>query len=378
LIVYGLDRHITGIGRYTLELARALSEMASAPVLTLLTAGGAGLLADMDAKFALLPGCRLLPGLITLGGVLIPRYVRRHGLDLVHDPTGITPFYLGTGAARAVVTVHDVFPWSCPGTSSLLDTLIYRHWLPRVLPRRADTIITVSEHSRGDIQRYLGIPSQQLNVIPYGVAARFHPLPAAQVDAHLKARFGLAGPYILYVGALTRRKNVERALQAFATIQDQFPAMRFALAGPRTWKQTPVEDLVQALGIGDKILLTGPLADGDLAALYSGAKLFLFPSLCEGFGLPPLEAMACGTPVVCSNATSLPEVVGDAALTVDPHDVEALAEAIGRVLSEPKLAAELRTRSLERAQQFTWQRTARETMGVYNQVLGEARGSDDG
>jgi glycosyltransferase involved in cell wall biosynthesis len=139
-----------------------------------------------------------------------------------------------------------------------------------------------------------------------------------------------------------------------------------------------VEDLVQALGIGDKILLTGPLADGDLAALYSGAKLFLFPSLCEGFGLPPLEAMACGTPVVCSNATSLPEVVGDAALTVDPHDVEALAEAIGRVLSEPKLAAELRTRSLERAQQFTWQRTARETMGVYNQVLGEARGSDDG
>ena len=167
---------------------------------------------------------------------------------------------------------------------------------------------------------------------------------------------------------------MERALQAFAIIEDRFPSVRFVLAGPRTWKQTPVEDLVQVLGIGEKVLLTGPLTDIDLPALYSGADLFVFPSLCEGFGLPPLEAMACGTPVVCSDATSLPEVVGDAALTVDPYNVEALAEAMCRVLGERDLASALRARGLERAQQFTWRRTARETLGVYRQVLDEGRG----
>ena len=375
LIVYGLDRHITGIGRYTLELTRALTGLADAPELFLLTAGGTGPLTGRDGlKSTTLVGCHLLPGLITFGSTLIPWYVRRLGLDLVHDPTGITPFFFGTEGARATVTIHDVFPWSCPGTSSLLDTLIYRYWLPQVLPRRADTIITASTQSRRDIRRYLGISSHKVKVIPYGVAARFHPLPTDQVEAHLTARFGSIAPYILYVGALTMRKNVERALQAFAIIEDRFPSVRFVLAGPRTWKQTPVEDLVQVLGIGEKVLLTGPLTDIDLPALYSGADLFVFPSLCEGFGLPPLEAMACGTPVVCSDATSLPEVVGDAALTVDPYNVEALAEAMCRVLGERDLASVLRARGLERAQQFTWRRTARETLDAYRQVLDEGRG----
>ncbi len=370
LLTYGLDRPLTGIGRYTLELARALAVLRDGPEVTLLAAGGAGPLASKKGlRYASLPGCRLLPGLLTFGALLIPWVARRLGLDVIHDPTGITPFLFGTDGARAVVTVHDVFAWSFPGTSSLLDTLIYRYWLPHHLPR-TDAVITVSHRSALDIQQYLGLSARSLRIVPYGVDGRFHPLPDGQVRPYLRERFGLSDPYVLYVGALTIRKNVERALEAFAAIVRHLPSLRFVLVGPRAWKQTPVEAIVRRLEIADKVIATGPLGDADLPAIYSGAALFLFPSLYEGFGLPPLEAMACGTPVVCSNTSSLPEVVGDAAIMVDPYDVEGLAEAMALVLADTDLQAELRTKGLERAGQFTWERTARETVAVYREAAG--------
>jgi glycosyltransferase involved in cell wall biosynthesis len=369
LLVYALDRPLTGIGRYTLELTRALRVLKKELEVVLLTAGNPGPLANEDFQRVSLTGCRLLPGLATLGNVFVPLLARRLNLDIIHDPTGITPFLFGAADARTVVTVHDVFPWSCPGTSTLLDTLIYRHWLPHLLPR-VRAVITVSQHSLRDIQHYLGLLPQRLHVIPYGISARFHPLPPDVVEVHLRKRLGLSKPYILYVGALTIRKNVESALQAFALLENRFSHLCFVLAGPRTWKKTAVEDTIQRLGITDRVILPGPLTDTDLPALYSGADLFVFPSLYEGFGLPPLEAMACGIPVVCSNAASLPEVVGDAAVTVDPYDVEGLAEAMHRVLTDADLREELREKGLERAKQFTWERTARETVAVYREVAG--------
>ena len=369
-VVYGLDRPLTGIGRYTFELARTLVGIDGALDLTLLTAGGPGPLATVPGMEQVpLPGCRLLPGLVTLGNAEIPVLARRRNLDIVHDPTGVTPLLLGGGGARTVVTIHDVFAWSCPGVSSLLDTLIYRLWLPRLLPR-ADAVITVSEHSKRDIERYLGIAPDQIRVIPYGISHRFQPLPRKQIRAQLKTRFDLENPYILFVGNLTLRKNIERALRAFALLVSSYPKLQFVLAGPSTLKKTPVSVLASELGITDRIFLTGPLTDADLPALYSGADLFVFPSLCEGFGLPPLEAMACGTPVVCSNATSLPEVVGDAAITVDPTAEEALARAMHRVLSDRDLQQDLHRRGLKRAAGFTWERAARQTVAVYREVLG--------
>jgi glycosyltransferase involved in cell wall biosynthesis len=189
------------------------------------------------------------------------------------------------------------------------------------------------------------------------------------VRDRLRRRFGLNEPYILYVGALTLRKNIARALEAFAELNSSHPGLCFVLAGPSTWKKTPIASLLERLGITERVLLTGPLTDDDLPALYNGADLFVFPSLYEGFGLPPLEAMACGTPVVTSNASSLPEVVGDAAITVDPYDVDALSGAMRRVLTDPCLRDEMRQKGLARASGFTWERTARETVSVYRQVL---------
>jgi glycosyltransferase involved in cell wall biosynthesis len=365
LIVYGLDRPLTGIGRYTLELARAMSALTPRPDIVLLRAGALGPL-ENETHFpeVQLPACALLPGLITLGNVVIPSVARRLGLDVIHDPTGVTPLLFGLGQFKSVVTIHDVFAWSCPGNSSLLDRLIYRQWLPRMAPK-TNAIITVSEQSKKDIQQYLAPQRRDIKIIPYGVTDVFRPLPTEQVKRHLEKRFGLSTPYILYVGSLTRRKNIERALEAFALLRPTFPDLRFVLAGPRSFLQTPVEEIIGRLDIAEQILLTGPLTDKDLPALYNGAQLFVFPSLYEGFGLPVLEALSCGTPVITSTCSSLPEVAGEAAILVDPYDVNAIAVAMQQVLSEPKLAAEMVDAGLARAKQFSWERTAQETMAVY-------------
>jgi glycosyltransferase involved in cell wall biosynthesis/uncharacterized membrane protein len=365
LIAYGLDRPRAGIGRYTLELARALAELGEALEVTLLAAGGAAPLAGL--RSLPLPGCGRMPGLLTLGNVLIPLRARQLDLDVVHDPTGVAPFLFGGGGARTVVTVHDVFPRSCPGTSTLLERILCRHWLPRRLPA-VDAVLTASQTSRTDIARYLGLLPSRIHVIPLGVGDRFRPVPWAQMASAL-SRAGLAPGYILFVGSAEKRKNLDRLLRAYARLRafDDMPPL--AIAGPARLASTSLMKVIQDLELAGHVIVIGYIPDADLPALYSGASLFVFPSLYEGFGLPPLEAMACGVPVVCSNAASLPEVVGDAALTVDPCDVEALAWAMHRVLADPELAADLRVRGLARSGMFTWERTTQETVAVYHRVL---------
>lgn len=197
---------------------------------------------------------------------------------------------------------------------------------------------------------------------------RFRPISAAESEPTLR-QYGIERPYILYVGALESRKNLPRLLAAYARLREWSERWRLVIVGARKWKSSPIFDTVQQLGLEPHVTFTGYVADEHLPALYSGADLFAFPSLYEGFGLPVLEAMACGTPVVTSNTSSLPEVAGDAAILVDPRDVEQIANAMWLVLSQPDLAAALREKGLARAAQFTWERTARETIEVYKQAL---------
>ncbi len=372
LICYGLDRPLTGIGRYTVEFARALAALDEPLELHLLTAGKPGPLAGLPgARQVALPGCRLLPALLTLGSAMLPFIAKQHQLDILHDPTGVTPFAFGTAKARGVVTVHDVFPWSCPGYNSLLDNLIYRYWLPKALPIGGHTVLTVSRQSRKDIEHFLHVDSSKLHVIPYGIGPQFKQLSHDTYQDRIQSRFSLTSPYVLFVGALTERKNIGRALQAFAQISPDFPSLHFVIAGPRSWKQTPVAKIIDDLKITEKIILTGPLTDIDLPALYNGAELFIFPSLYEGFGFPPLEAMACGVPVITSNVSSLPEVTGDAAILVDPHDTQAIAGAMRRALLDSALREQMKMRGLAQAAGFTWRRTAQETLVVYRKVLAQ-------
>jgi len=370
ILAYGLDRPIGGISRYTVDLIHALSSTACRSVLdiTLLTTSSlaASPIGSSVASHRLAASHRL-PGLMTWGNVALRQAGQRLELDVIHDPTGLTPFLFGAGRARTVVTVHDVFAWSIPGHSTLADTLIYRHWLPRVLPR-VNAVITDSNASRSDIEQYLPVDRSRLFVVPLGVHPRYHPRPKAESIA-LGSRYGLPEGYFLFVGSVEERKNLRRLLQACARLWAAGERRPLVIVGARRGKYSKILQTVQDLALESRVRFTGHVPDADLPALYGGADLFVFPSLYEGFGLPPLEAMACGTPVVCSNTSSLPEVVGDAAITVDPYDVEALAEAMRRVLSDADLADDLRQRGLERAAGFTWEQTARKTVEVYREVL---------
>ncbi|MGC8787518.1 MAG: glycosyltransferase family 4 protein, partial [Anaerolineae bacterium] len=341
LLAYGLDRPLSGISRYTVELTRTLAALPGGHEVHLLAAGGVGSLAqETGSRVASLPSCSRLPGLVTLGNVLIPRGARRLQVNIVHDPTGVTPFLFGADGAKTVVTIHDVFAWSCPGHSTWSDMLIYRYWLPRVLPR-VDAVIAVSQTSRTDIVNHLRIPHSQVHVIYEGVDTHYHPISSEEA-AQTASRYGLPKRYILFVGSVEERKNLRRLLQACARLWQGSEVCPLVVVGPHKWKYRRILQTVEELGISKRVIFTGYVPDEALPALYSGADLFVFPSLYEGFGLPPLEAMACGTPVVCSKASSLPEVVGDAALMVDPYDVEALAEAMHRVLSDAVLREEQR------------------------------------
>jgi len=360
IIHYGLDRETAGIGRYTAELTAAL--VGQGLPIHRLWAGRR----PSGAEGAMLPGAYLLPGLLTVGQGAIAHLVRRLGLDVVHDPTGVMPLALVRGAAR-VVTVHDAFPYTCARTSTTLDWLIYHAWLPRALPA-ADAVITDSMQSREDIVKHLRVTPERVTVVPLAADRRFRPVNPATVASVLQAH-GVAQPYILYVGALESRKNLPRLLEAYAQLRQWSTKWRLVIVGARKWKFSPIFETVQRLGLEPHVTFTGYVADEHLPALYAGADLFAFPSLYEGFGLPVLEAMACGTPVVTSNTSSLPEVAGDAAILVDPNSVGQIAEAMRSVLSQPTLAAELIEKGPARSGLFTWERTAQETIDVYRQAL---------
>lgn len=363
-ITYALNRTVGGIGRYTRELLSALRQRGLSPI-TL----QAGRTTGHEQAIAL-PAAGLLPGLLTVGQLEIAWIAHQQRLDVVHDPTGVNP--LGLARARRVVTIHDVIPYIYPAASTRLDRLIYRTWLPFAL-RHVDAIITVSECSKADIVRLLGVPPELVSVIGEATNPNYRPLALADTRAMLQ-HYGIDFPYMLYVGSIEARKNLVRLLEAYARLRPWSQQWKLVIVGARRWQAGPVLDTLQRLELLQDVYLPGMVAEEALPAFYNGADLFVFPSLYEGFGLPVLEAMACGTPVITSNTSSLPEVAGDAALLVDPQDVEAIAQAMRRVLEDSHLAANLRAKGLRRAQQFSWERTAQETIAVYERVLGRTHG----
>jgi glycosyltransferase involved in cell wall biosynthesis len=298
---------------------------------------------------------------------------RRFALDIVHDPTGATPFLVPRRLARfaRVTTIHDMVPFVHPETHERLTNLLFHRYIPHTLPF-VDRIITVSNASERDIVRFFHVRPDCVATIPCGVSPRFGPRAASQVFDTL-SRYGIVPPYLLTVGALQARKNLETLLESFARLRLEGLPHRLVVVGRKAWKSEGIFHRLDDLGLGDAVVLTGYVDDADLPALYAGAACFVFPSIYEGFGLPPLEAMACGVPVVTSNTSSLPEVVGDAAITVDPHDVGGFVAAIRRIVDQPALADELRARGLERAQRFTWERAAAAHASLYHDVVEQQR-----
>lgn len=315
-----------------------------------------------------LPGAELLPGLLTIGQIEIGYYSRKYGLRLIHDPTGTAPLLLAP--VKRMVTVHDAVPCVHRESSTFLDRFIYRIWLPFALPR-LDRILTVSRHTKNDLAKQFNVAMEKIVVIHLAASERFRPLNEDEIDLAL-SHVGLCQPYILYVGSIEPRKNLIRLLEAYAQLRRWSTEWNLVLVGTRNfWKSSPVRKTAEKLNLKPYVHFTGNIPEADLPGIYNGADLFIYPSLYEGFGLPVLEAMACGTPVITSNTSSLPEVAGEAALLVDPYNVEEIAAAMRYVLDDPDLAQELRIRGLERAKEFTWEKTARQTISIYEKVLGE-------
>lgn len=295
------------------------------------------------------------------------RDLRRRPVDLFH---GVTGFELPWGGpCRLVTTVHDLVPLRFPALSPWRHRWAVRLLLPGAL-RRATRVIAVSEATRREVLERYRIPAGRVAVVPEAADPRFAPAPPAD-RARVRARYGLVGVYVLFVGLLEPKKNLGTLFRAVARLReaDGFRTATLAIAGAPGWGLPDLAAEATRLGVGDVVRLLGPVPDEDLPALYGEALAFVFPSLWEGFGLPVLEAMAAGAPVIATCRGAVPEVAGDAALLVEP-EVGPLADALARLLDDPGLRERLREAGLRRARAFSWERAAAETLAVYRAALG--------
>jgi glycosyltransferase involved in cell wall biosynthesis len=269
--------------------------------------------------------------------------------------------------ARTVYTLHDLIFLHYPEYH-----LPYNRWyltfaMPRYL-RAADIIVTPSECSGQDAIKYYNLPESKIKVIYEAAAPHFKPATDPTALDAARQKYNLPQRFILHVGTIEPRKNLSRLLEAFQPLLIDWPELKLVLVGKKGWLYDSFFQRLQALGLQEYVICPGFVDEGDLPAFYQLAEVFVYPSLYEGFGLGPLEAMACGTPVVSSNSSSLPEVVGDAGLLVNPTDTAALSQALSRVLSDATLRAELEHRALVRAQQFSWQKAADELEVIYRSL----------
>lgn len=305
-----------------------------------------------------------------------PAAARRARVDLFHIPYYAPPLIT---RCPTIITIADVIQLrshlyrdGVPAKRKLYLDLIAR------AAHKAALIITLSQHAKQDIMETFRISPARIRVIYPAVSDALAPVSDPAVLAATRTRYGLGERYILYLGGLDQRKNVLHIVRAFAALYRQAgdPHLQLFIAGDPDKQRGPLypdpRPLAAQLGITKQIVYRF-VEEEDKAAIYSGASLFVFPSLYEGFGLPPLEAMRCGTPVVCSNVSSLPEVVGGAAISLDPTDTQAWVEAMERILTDHTLKAALQARSLQQATRFAWHKTAHETLAAYEEVAAQHR-----
>lgn len=295
--------------------------------------------------------------------------LRKHPVNVLHVQFTAPPFC----PCPVVVSIHDLSFEHLPQTFNRRSRTQLRLTV-RHSARRAARILSLSEHTRRDIIETYGIPAERINAIPLAAPEFFAPVEDSRELQRVRHNYGIDGDYILSVGSIQPRKNLARLLKAYALLRGETSAdklPKLVLVGKCAWLYDETLRALDETGVRDAVVLTGYVPQADLPALYSGALCFVYPSYFEGFGLPPLEAMKCGAPVIVGNRTSLPEVVGDAALAVDPFDIEAIASALRRLINDPVLREELSSTGRKRAGTFDWRETARRTLAVYEEVARE-------
>lgn len=355
-----------GIGNYAASLVRALAEIDEADEFVLLRSAG-----RYNEPPVVAPNFReeRVPAAMLDADweqLHLPALLEELQPDLYHNPTFALPV---VKPCRLVTTIHDVVFHLRPE----LVAPSLRQYLARwtaVAAGLADRIITVSHYSKAAIQQAYGVEAGHIGVV-YEAAdtSRFYPRYGGVLENEFRKRYGIEGQYILYVGSLEPKKNIDYLLQGFAEVLRGGFEVTLVLAGGAGGAGYDAGEAIQAFGVERHTVVTGFLPDGYLPTVYAAAALFVYPSLYEGFGLPPLEAMASGVPVIVANATSLPEVVGEAAALVDPHDPADLASRMAQLLSDVESRKKLAVAGMERAQQFSWQQAAVETLAIYQQAV---------
>jgi alpha-1,3-rhamnosyl/mannosyltransferase len=353
--------------RYTFNLARALASISPEDEFVLLYDPHAPNAHHNLAELQRYPHLRLLLGTAPLFSLSeqwrIPRQLGQLAPDVIHAPYYIRPYAM---PAPVVFVAYDLIPLKYPLYFGLRERLIFPLTMGLSL-RTAQVVISTSRSTATDLERLCGVCPGQITVVPGAADPGFAPQPAAVV-ATLRARYQLPERYALYLGSNKPHKNLVHLVESWEQVSGRVPGAKLVIAGHWDSRYEQAKERAKELNLDGQVRFAGPIADTDLPALYSGAEVFVFPSLYEGFGLPVLEAMACGTPVVCSNSSSLPEVAGDAALLAEPSDVGALSAAVTRALADESLRQEMREKGLARAAGFSWERTARDMLAVYHRL----------
>lgn len=298
--------------------------------------------------------------------IILPLTLRKDDIDLFFSPYDKGPIFTGI---PFIITIHDTIPYFFPEEKMRLVRRIFYTLFRKVVMRKASLIFTVSEHSKRDILRLWGVSEDKIRVVPNGIAYIFKPQSFEKV-IRVKERYGIRGEYVLYVGNFKPHKNLLSLLEAFAILPGEIRMnYNLVMVGKKDRYAFGIEERAKDLGIKDRLVFTGYVDDEVLPALYTGAKVFTFPSLYEGFGLPPLEAMACGTPVISSKTSSLPEVIGDAGIMVDPEKPVEMAEAIRILLLNEALHRELKCKGLKRAELFRIEKVATKIVQSMEEII---------
>ncbi len=357
-----------GIGTYVRNLLRQLARLDPSTEYVLICNQ-----ADCSIAATLGPNFRAVregAGAYTLREqIAVPLDLQRHHANLFHAPHYVLP---PLTPCRSVVTIHDCIHLRFPQYLPNRLGYAYARASMWTATHRAARVITVSEASKRDILRYFRIPESRINVIYNAIDDRFWEEPPADDVERVRQRYQLTAPFVLYAGNIKPHKNLERLIESFHLMRHASPELldvQLLIIGDEISKYATLRRAVHRHKLHKHVRFFGFVSDQTLAALYRLADVFVFPSLYEGFGLPPLEAMASGTPVITSNVSSLPEVVGGAAFMIDPYEPEAIADAMRRVLTEPDLRADLRARGLARAREFSWERSIRRVREIYQEVM---------
>ena len=294
--------------------------------------------------------------------------LRRRPVDLLHVQYTAPPL----APCAVVATIHDLSFEHLPETFKRRSRAQLRLTVRRTA-RHAAHLIAPSEFTRRDLLATYGLSPERVSVVPLAAAEMFRPVEDPAEVERVKRRYGIAGDYVLAVGSIQPRKNLARLIEAYSLLRRARGSVKLpqlVLVGKKAWLYGETLRGVEQRGLADSVVITGYVSEADLPALYTGALCFAYPSVFEGFGLPPLEAMRCGTPVLTGDRTSLPEVVGDAALTADPYDAGSISDALARLVGDEALRADLSARGLRRARLFDWRDTARMTLEVYRKAMG--------